>query len=163
MGLKLRCLPQVVTLDMGLLVAGTKYRGEFEERLKKLMEEIKQNTEIILVCIAPQLNTFESSCLPQRPTVFFFLCHLYLPKSLLKIFYLDLEISYLESVLYNFSLDTLQKLLKIQNWSRFAVRYMPFTWSKQSVKIQDIGFCTLQEDAHVLVLHVWHRTCGGTM
>lgn len=27
---------------MGLLVAGTKYRGEFEERLKKLMEEIKQ-------------------------------------------------------------------------------------------------------------------------
>jgi ATP-dependent Clp protease ATP-binding subunit ClpC len=32
----------VVTLDMGLLVAGTKYRGEFEERLKKLMDEIKQ-------------------------------------------------------------------------------------------------------------------------
>mmetsp|Transcript_13777 Transcript_13777/g.34700 ORF Transcript_13777/g.34700 Transcript_13777/m.34700 type:complete len:800 (+) Transcript_13777:403-2802(+) len=40
---------QVVSLDMGLLVAGTKYRGEFEERLKKLMEEIKQNHEIILV------------------------------------------------------------------------------------------------------------------
>lgn len=40
---------QVITLDMGLLVAGTKYRGEFEERLKKLMEEIKQNDEIILV------------------------------------------------------------------------------------------------------------------
>jgi hypothetical protein len=40
---------QVVTLDMGLLVAGTKYRGEFEERLKKLMEEIKQNSDIILV------------------------------------------------------------------------------------------------------------------
>ncbi len=40
---------QVVTLDMGLLVAGTKYRGEFEERLKKLMEEIKQNDDIILV------------------------------------------------------------------------------------------------------------------
>lgn len=33
---------------MGLLVAGTKYRGEFEERLKKLMEEIKQNEDIIL-------------------------------------------------------------------------------------------------------------------
>jgi ATP-dependent Clp protease ATP-binding subunit ClpA len=41
--------PQVVTLDMGLLVAGTKYRGEFEERLKKLMDEIKQNDDIILV------------------------------------------------------------------------------------------------------------------
>lgn len=40
---------QVVTLDMGLLVAGTKYRGEFEERLKKLMEEIKQNKDIILM------------------------------------------------------------------------------------------------------------------
>jgi ATP-dependent Clp protease ATP-binding subunit ClpC len=39
---------QVITLDMGLLVAGTKYRGEFEERLKKLMEEIKQNDDIIL-------------------------------------------------------------------------------------------------------------------
>lgn len=40
---------QVITLDMGLLVAGTKYRGEFEERLKKLMDEIKQNDDIILV------------------------------------------------------------------------------------------------------------------
>ncbi|XP_078175500.1 chaperone protein ClpC1, chloroplastic-like [Carex rostrata] len=39
---------QVITIDMGLLVAGTKYRGEFEERLKKLMEEIKQSDEIIL-------------------------------------------------------------------------------------------------------------------
>ncbi|KAF7052733.1 hypothetical protein CFC21_060790 [Triticum aestivum] len=38
----------VITLDMGLLVAGTKYRGEFEERLKKLMEEIKQSGDIIL-------------------------------------------------------------------------------------------------------------------
>jgi len=32
---------RVVTLDMGALVAGTKYRGEFEERLKKVIEEIK--------------------------------------------------------------------------------------------------------------------------
>ena len=40
---------QVIALDMGLLVAGTKYRGEFEERLKKLMEEIKQSEDIILV------------------------------------------------------------------------------------------------------------------
>lgn len=40
---------KVITLDMGLLVAGTKYRGEFEERLKKLMDEIKQADDIILV------------------------------------------------------------------------------------------------------------------
>lgn len=47
--MRLLCLyVQVITLDMGLLVAGTKYRGEFEERLKKLMEEIKQSDEIIL-------------------------------------------------------------------------------------------------------------------
>ena len=44
------CAPaQVVTLDMGLLVAGTKYRGEFAERLKKLMDEIKQNDDVILM------------------------------------------------------------------------------------------------------------------
>ena len=40
---------RVVTLDIGLLVAGTKYRGEFEERLKKIMEEIRLNTNVILV------------------------------------------------------------------------------------------------------------------
>eukprot|EP00899_Mesostigma_viride_P004427 jgi/Mesvir1/13986/Mv21638-RA.1 len=39
---------KVITLDMGLLVAGTKYRGEFEERLKKLMSEIKEADDIIL-------------------------------------------------------------------------------------------------------------------
>ncbi|EEC67990.1 hypothetical protein OsI_35764 [Oryza sativa Indica Group] len=38
----------VISLDMGLLVAGTKYRGELEERLKNILEEIKQNGEIIL-------------------------------------------------------------------------------------------------------------------
>jgi ATP-dependent Clp protease ATP-binding subunit ClpC len=40
---------RVMTLDIGLLVAGTKYRGEFEERLKKIMDEIKQAGNIILV------------------------------------------------------------------------------------------------------------------
>eukprot|EP00746_Dinoflagellata_sp_MGD_P156591 gnl/MRDRNA2_/MRDRNA2_85895_c0_seq1.p1 gnl/MRDRNA2_/MRDRNA2_85895_c0~~gnl/MRDRNA2_/MRDRNA2_85895_c0_seq1.p1 ORF type:complete len:905 (+),score=71.72 gnl/MRDRNA2_/MRDRNA2_85895_c0_seq1:89-2803(+) len=40
---------KVISLDMGLLVAGTKYRGEFEERLKKLMDEIKANDDIILM------------------------------------------------------------------------------------------------------------------
>jgi ATP-dependent Clp protease ATP-binding subunit ClpC len=40
---------RVLTLDIGLLVAGTKYRGEFEERLKKIMEEIRTAGNVILV------------------------------------------------------------------------------------------------------------------
>jgi ATP-dependent Clp protease ATP-binding subunit ClpC len=40
---------RVVTLDIGLLVAGTKYRGEFEERLKSIMDEIRSEANIILV------------------------------------------------------------------------------------------------------------------
>ena len=40
---------RVVTLDIGLLVAGTKYRGEFEERLKKIMDEIRAAANVILV------------------------------------------------------------------------------------------------------------------
>jgi len=40
---------RVVSLDIGLLVAGTKYRGEFEERLKKIMDEIRNAGNIILV------------------------------------------------------------------------------------------------------------------
>ena len=40
---------RLFTLDIGSLVAGTKYRGEFEERLKKVIDEIKQsNGEVIL-------------------------------------------------------------------------------------------------------------------
>jgi len=39
---------RIVTLDMGSLVAGSKYRGEFEERLKKVIEEIRQAGNIIL-------------------------------------------------------------------------------------------------------------------
>ncbi len=40
---------RVLTLDIGLLVAGTKYRGEFEERLKKIMDEIRGASNVILV------------------------------------------------------------------------------------------------------------------
>ena len=40
---------KIIQLDMGLLIAGTKYRGEFEERLKKIMDEIRQAGNIILV------------------------------------------------------------------------------------------------------------------
>jgi ATP-dependent Clp protease ATP-binding subunit ClpC len=39
---------RVVSLDMASLVAGTKFRGEFEERLKKVMTEIKQASNVIL-------------------------------------------------------------------------------------------------------------------
>lgn len=39
---------RVMTLDMGTVVAGTKYRGEFEDRLKKVMEEIRQAGNILL-------------------------------------------------------------------------------------------------------------------
>ena len=39
---------RLVTLEMGSLVAGTKYRGEFEERLKKVIEELKKDPDCIL-------------------------------------------------------------------------------------------------------------------
>ncbi|MCX6023988.1 MAG: ATP-dependent Clp protease ATP-binding subunit [Chloroflexi bacterium] len=39
---------RLLTLDMGALVAGTKYRGEFEERLKKVIEEIKTSANCVL-------------------------------------------------------------------------------------------------------------------
>lgn len=39
---------RVVTLDLSSMVAGSKYRGEFEERLKKAMEEIKKAGNVIL-------------------------------------------------------------------------------------------------------------------
>ena len=39
---------RLVTLDMGALVAGTKYRGEFEERLKKVVEEIRSSGNCVL-------------------------------------------------------------------------------------------------------------------
>ncbi|MGK7938419.1 MAG: ATP-dependent Clp protease ATP-binding subunit [Xenococcaceae cyanobacterium] len=40
---------QVISLDMGLLLAGTKFRGEFEERLKSIVDEVKKAGNIILV------------------------------------------------------------------------------------------------------------------
>jgi ATP-dependent Clp protease ATP-binding subunit ClpC len=40
---------QVLTLNIGSLIAGTKYRGEFEERLKKIIEELRACKDVILV------------------------------------------------------------------------------------------------------------------
>ncbi|WP_448588365.1 AAA family ATPase [Thermocrinis sp.] len=39
---------ELITIDMGSLVAGSKYRGEFEERLKALLDEVKQKSNVIL-------------------------------------------------------------------------------------------------------------------
>ncbi len=39
---------RVVSLDMGSIVAGTKYRGQFEERMKAIIEELKRNPDVIV-------------------------------------------------------------------------------------------------------------------
>lgn len=39
---------RILKLDLSGMIAGSKYRGEFEERIKKLMEEVKINTDIVL-------------------------------------------------------------------------------------------------------------------
>ncbi len=39
---------RILSLDLSLIVAGTKYRGQFEERLKKIMSELKQNDQYIV-------------------------------------------------------------------------------------------------------------------
>src|ERR1700729_878388 len=39
---------RVITLDLALMIAGTKYRGQFEERIKAVMDEIKKNGNVLL-------------------------------------------------------------------------------------------------------------------
>ena len=39
---------RLISLDLGMLVAGTKYRGQFEERIKAIMEELKSNKDVIV-------------------------------------------------------------------------------------------------------------------
>ena len=39
---------RVVTLDLALMVAGTKYRGQFEERIKAVMDELRKTKNVII-------------------------------------------------------------------------------------------------------------------
>lgn len=39
---------RVVTLDMASMVAGSKYRGEFEERIKKVIQEVTDSRDVLL-------------------------------------------------------------------------------------------------------------------
>jgi ATP-dependent Clp protease ATP-binding subunit ClpC len=39
---------RIISLDIGLLVAGTKYRGQFEERVKSILEELRNNKDVII-------------------------------------------------------------------------------------------------------------------
>jgi ATP-dependent Clp protease ATP-binding subunit ClpC len=52
---------RVVTLDLALMVAGTKYRGQFEERIKAVMDEIKRSKNVILF--------MSTSCTPSSAPV----------------------------------------------------------------------------------------------
>jgi len=47
---------RVISLDMGALVAGAKYRGEFEERLKAVLKEIKESTVGIILFIGVSIS-----------------------------------------------------------------------------------------------------------
>ena len=41
-------ITRILSLDLSLIVAGTKYRGQFEERLKGIIKELKENEDIII-------------------------------------------------------------------------------------------------------------------
>ena len=58
---------RVITLDLALMVAGTKYRGQFEERIKAVMDEIRRAKNIIL--FIDELHTIVGAGLPSKGTM----------------------------------------------------------------------------------------------
>ena len=52
---------QIYSLDMGSLIAGSRYRGDFEERLKKILKEIRSRGDIILFIDEIQLLLFSGA------------------------------------------------------------------------------------------------------
>ena len=44
---------RIISLDMATMVAGTKYRGEFEERMKKIVKEVEDNDDIPIIVVNP--------------------------------------------------------------------------------------------------------------
>ncbi len=59
---------RVVTLDLASLVAGTKYRGQFEERMKAVMNELEKNANIIL--FIDEIQTIVGVVAPQKSRCF---------------------------------------------------------------------------------------------
>jgi ATP-dependent Clp protease ATP-binding subunit ClpC len=57
---------QIYTLDLGALVAGSRYRGDFEERLKKVLKEIKTRGDIVL--FIDELHTLVGAGRPRGPS-----------------------------------------------------------------------------------------------
>jgi hypothetical protein len=45
------CFEQLITLDMGALIAGAKYRGEFEDRLKAVLKEVTDSDGQVILFI----------------------------------------------------------------------------------------------------------------
>ena len=52
---------RVVTLDLASLVAGTKYRGQFEERMKAVMNELEKSPDVILFIDSPSQTICQNS------------------------------------------------------------------------------------------------------
>jgi len=56
---------RVITLDLALMVAGTKYRGQFEERIKAVMDEIRRAKNII--CSSTNCTPLSAPVRPKAP------------------------------------------------------------------------------------------------